>query len=351
MTASMVARRGQIGLRFPSRAVVRCVVAVVVVVAVAACGGARSRSSSVDRTGHRAIDASGYPATFVAVSHVARATGITVYSSVTGRPLRRLTDGDRDIDPMLTVDNRWVYFVRVPANLCPVGLWRVPFDGGAATQLSAAGYPGGPVALSPDGRMLAYISGPPGRCQLQQSPTWLVLVDLATGQTHRIPGEVWGVAWSPDDDTLAVVSPRSTGPGALRLLHDPFAARSLDATPPVPCPTRLPCAENTPSFDGVGNLFYTATISPRATDICWLAPCAPWSYAVVSVHGSDTRRLTSDVVNAHAVLTSSAIDTAGTAALYTLPQTNGDLRVWRWGAGGPAPIPGPGATAAQPVWR
>ncbi len=287
----------------------------------------------------------------MAVSHVKRAPGITVYSSVSGQPLRRLTEGDRDIDPMLTADNRWVYFVRVPADLCPVQLWRVPFGGGAAAQVSTAGYPGGPVAVSPDGRRLAYISGPPGPCKLQQSPRWLVLVDLATGQTHRIAGEVWGLAWSSDGHSLGVVSPLPSGPGALRLVRDPFRARSLDGTKPVSCPTRQPCAQNTPSFDGNGNLFYTATISPRATNICWQQPCAPWRYAVVSVHGSTTTELTSHVVDGDAVLTSSTVDTTGTAALYTLPQTNGDLRVWRWSAAGPAPVPGPGATAAQPVWR
>jgi len=334
------------------RTIWHCLAAVLVVIAVTACGGGHSRSTSADRSGHRAVaDRGGYPASFVAVSHAARTPGITVYSSITGQPLRRLTDGDRDIDPMVTADNRWVYFVRVPANLCPVQLWRVRFGGGGATQVSTAGYPGGPVAVSPDGHMLAYISGPPGPCELQQSPTWLVLVNLATGQTHRIAGEVWGLAWSPDDHTVAVVSPLPSGPGALRLVRDPFRARSLNATRPVSCPTRQPCAENTPSFDGDGNLFYTATISPRAADICWLRPCVPWRYAVVSVHGSNARELTSHVVNARAASTSSVINTAGTAALYTLPQSNGNLRVWRWSAGGPAPVPGPGATAAQPVWR
>ena len=329
---------------------VHCLVAAMVVVAVTACGGAHSRATSAD--GHRTgVQSAGYPTTFVAVSHAARAPGITVYSSVTGRPLRRLADGDRDIDPMLTANHRWVYFVRVPASLCPVQLWRVPFGGGPAAQVSTAGYPGGPVAVSPDGSRLAYISGPPGPCKLQQSPTWLQLVDLATGQRHRIAGEVWGVAWSPNDDTLAVVSPRSSGGGALRLVHDPFTATSLTTTRPVACPTQQPCAENTPSFDGNGHLFYTAAISPRPGDVCWLAPCAPWRYAVVSVAGSTARVLTSRVVDARAVLTSSAIDTTGTAALYTLPQTNGNLRVWRWSAGRPEPVPGAGATAAQPVWR
>jgi WD40 repeat protein len=339
----MVQRRSQIGLAVMLAAI-----------AIAACGGTQSQSQSSTAhgsAGTATVARSGYPATFVAVSQATKTPGITVYSSVTGQPVRRLTNSARDIDPMLTANHKWVYYVQVPANLCPVQLWRIPLTGGTATKLSTAGYPGGPVAVSPDGRMLAYISTPPGPCKLDQSPTWLVLDDLATGETHRIAGDVWGVAWSPDDKTLAVVSPSASGPGALRLVKDPFSATSFTAGAAVPCPTENECAENTPSFDSQGNLFYTAVISPTTNGSCWQKPCAPWRYEVVAVHGSSATGLTSHVVNAEAVLNSSAISNAGDAALYTLPQTNGDLRVWRWTASGVAPIPGPGSTSATPVWR
>jgi hypothetical protein len=57
-----------------------------------------------------------------------------------------------------------VFFVRVPAKVCPVALERVPSAGGTATRLTTVGFPGGPVAVSQDGRMLAYTGTRPGTC-------------------------------------------------------------------------------------------------------------------------------------------------------------------------------------------
>ena len=323
--------------------------AAIIAVGITGCGGgARSHAA-------RATRSAAYPASFVAVSHNARAPGITVYSSVTGRAVRRLTDGSRDIDPILTANHRWVYFVRVPtANVCPVQLWRVGFAGGTATQLTTAGYPGGPVTVSPDGTMLAYTANPPGPCKLQDSPTSLVLVNLSTGRSHHVADKiVWGMAWSANDAKLAVVTPNATsGRSQIRLLSDPFAATtaSVDASAPLACPTDDACAETSPSFDARGDLFYTAVISARASNYCWLHACATWTYANLSRRASQTRTLTSQRVSGGAIVPSSVVNTAGTALLYTLPRGTG-TRVWRWTDARSAAIPLPGAASVQPVWK
>ena len=202
----------------------------------------RARRRRLRRLGPQQHDAGPrpppYPATFVARSTNTKAPGIAVFSSRTGKPLRRLTDNPRDIDPLLTRDQRWVYFVRVPQDPCPVQLERVPSTGGAAQRLAPAGYPGGPVAISQDGRMLAYISTGTS-CRLDAAADTLVLVDLATGQVHRISAVTWGMAWSPDDRTLAFVGPDpSTGRSVIKLVSQPMSAgpgtdpcRAVDPVP------------------------------------------------------------------------------------------------------------------------
>ncbi len=280
------------------------------------------------------------------------APGVTVYSSFTGQPLRRLTNGDRDIDPMPAQRGRTVFFVHVPAKVCPVQLERVAATGGIATRLTTAGFPGGPVAVSQDGRMLAYTATRPGTCRLTGPNDWLTLRNLHTGEVHRIHALVWGVAWSPDGRTLAVVAPNpSTGRGEIRLISDPWhaTAAQIRAAPAIACPDRRACGETSPSFDAAGTLSYTAMISPDG-DRCWLTRCTGWTYALVSVHGTRSRIDTSRRLAADAVLSSSDVSADGHAFLYTLPHGHG-ARIWRWSGGAPTPLAAPGATAIQAVWR
>ena len=73
----------------------------------------------------------------------------------------------------------------------------------------------------------------------------------------------WGMAWSPDDRTLAFVGPDpSTGRSVIKLVSDPMRAgpAQIRAAPPIPCPTGDPCAATSPTFDAQGTLFYTAMI-------------------------------------------------------------------------------------------
>jgi Tol biopolymer transport system component len=298
--------------------------------------------------------AAGMPSSFVGVSQSKHEPGIAVYSTRTGQLLRRLTDGAADIDPMMGAGRRYVYFVHVNVpHVCPVQLWRVPFSGGRATMISTnAGYPGGPVAVSPDGKLLAFISTAPGKCNLSGLVDWLELVNLQTGATRWIHGDVWSLAWSPNDKTLAVASPTTSGGGVIHLISNPFKASSPTAGPSVRCPAGNPCSETTPSFDAAGQLFYTATVTPTDSDACWAEACSGWHYSEVAVHGTSATVLSTVRRTGNATLTGSIVDTAGDAMLYSLPGRGNEdgLALWHWSAAGPVAIAAPGANAQQPTW-
>jgi hypothetical protein len=331
-------------------------------IAVTACGGSShahttaAHSTPAPTTSSPATStvAAGpsYPSSFVAVSRSKATPGVTIFSSATGHPERRLTDTDRDIDPMLAEHGRAVFFVHVPTKVCPVMLDRVSVSGGSARQLTTAGFPGGPVAVSSDGRMLAYTGTPPGTCRLTHANNWLVLRNLQTGQVHRIHYLVWGVAWAPGDHTLAVVVPdAANGRGEIRLISDPFSATpaQLAHAPSIPCPDRRLCAETSPSFDSAGTLSFTAMISPDG-ERCWLAHCTGWTYALVTRRGEHSDVNISQRLHTDAVLPQSVVSGDGRSFLYTLPYGAG-ARIWRWSSGNASPIAEPGGTAIQAVWR
>jgi hypothetical protein len=307
-------------------------------------------AGAIALTGFGAANAA-MPDTFVAVSAEAGVPGVTVYASATGRALRRLSRGDRDGQPMLSADRRWVYYVGPAASGgCDWQLWRVPLLGGRPEHVAAAGEPGAEVAVSRGGRLLAYTAPPPGPCGARAGNTAVNIVDLRTGRRHRIDGEVTGLAWDPSG-ALAVVTPVApTAAGRIRLISDPFRARRVTAGVELACPTRLVCGAQSPSFDGRGDLFYLAVIPPRAGNSCWFGVCFGWTYAIVSVSGPRTHVLTS-VVRRDAIATSAEVDESGTAVIFTLPQSNGHPRVWRWSSGArPSPVRAPGAFSAQPAW-
>jgi dipeptidyl aminopeptidase/acylaminoacyl peptidase len=318
--------------------------------AVGASGAASAVSAA---SGHAAgSGAAPNPPTFVAVSTNPNKPGLTVYSSATGKAVRRLTRGDRAAEPMLSPDRRWVYFAGPErGNDCTWELWRVPLAGGRLEPVASAGEIGDTLAISPDGRALAYTVAPGGPCEGRAGDVAVEVVDLRTGRRHRIEGETTALAWAPNG-TLAVVTPVApTAAGRIRLISDPFRAGRVTAAAPLACPTQFVCDEESPSFDRRGDLVYVAEISPRPGNYCFVGVCSAWTYALVSVAAGSGSTVLASVVRRDAETTDATVDDSGGAVIFTLPMTNGYPRVWRWSAGGrPVTMPAPGAFSSQPAW-
>lgn len=122
------------------------------------------------------------PATFAAVVN----GRIAVLESATGRLVRYLTSsqpGDGDHSPTVTNDRKTVFFRRV-AGPCSVGLWRIPYAGGRATQIRTGTRFVSSMTETDNGRRIAYVTGgcPTGR-------QTVVVRDTDTGRARSIrPG-------------------------------------------------------------------------------------------------------------------------------------------------------------------
>jgi hypothetical protein len=208
------------------------------------------------------------------------------------------------------------------------------------------------IAVSPDGQLIAYATG-----SCSGNITAVELINLETGQRGRIQGEANGLAWAPNGKTLAVAAPVTNDQDRILLVRDPFHAATVASQRPLPCPPHSTCAQDSPSFDQRGRLFYQAQIDPQRGRPCSIYDCSKMTYAVVSVHGSRTEVLTSRLVYGRVgAITSGAVNPAGTAMIYAVPNAKGQIRLWRWSQGSrPVPIPAPGhgrlwGTITDPVW-
>jgi serine/threonine protein kinase/WD40 repeat protein len=127
-------------------------------------------------------------------------TGITSFSvwrmGLDGSNPRQLTQNDNDFFPACSGDVKWVYFTPVRAETRPT-LWRVPIDGGEASQLLDK------ISLrpvvSPDGKMIAcqYSEGQPG-----QGPEVAILPAEGGAPLYRFNIPVTQYRWSPDSKSI-----------------------------------------------------------------------------------------------------------------------------------------------------
>lgn len=218
----------------------------------AACSGATPRAAST-------TPASGPPSEFAGTlvpTAGVMAWPVGVFSSATGRLLRQVTGpaaGASDL--VVGVRQGWVYYAAWSRTDVLSGVWRVPLTGGPArlVQAGADSY-----ALSPDGRMAAYVvTVDRGRT------TEIVVANLVTGHRSTIvmaanrPGfgtiSVANLAWAPDDTHLAVEVVEAAFASEV-LVFDARTARGIGDGRAVPCPGG--CAAHFPSYLGNGTLTY-----------------------------------------------------------------------------------------------
>jgi Tol biopolymer transport system component len=69
--------------------------------------------------------------------------------------LKRLTSGERDVEPVCSPDGKWIVYVSWEAGY-KASIWKMPVDGGAATLLAGEITTNPCAAISPDGKWLAF---------------------------------------------------------------------------------------------------------------------------------------------------------------------------------------------------
>jgi Tol biopolymer transport system component len=119
---------------------------------------------------------------------------------IDGNNATQLTNSPRDLlqvgSPALTPDGKWVLYGKWAPEW---GIWKSPIEGGDPIQLNSTPYAACP-AVSPDGKMLAYI-------YLDRSEKHAVAVMSLDGNTPEehfdITTEIW--RWSPDGRSLLFV--------------------------------------------------------------------------------------------------------------------------------------------------
>lgn len=195
-----------------------------------------------------------FPADFVGVEN----GRIGLYDSRSGNLLRYLTQptgGQADYEPVVTDSHNTAYFVRgatASHSQYPPGnseIWRVHVDSGRAEPVVAAGpAPRWRIAVSRDGRMLAWTQGP--------GPESLHTRDLTTGveKTFRQgnPPAVDGKpSWAQDDRHLAYIYRGGGGVAHKTIVVDTATAQGAGDGAPL---GGAYCNQELPIFDGTGGL-------------------------------------------------------------------------------------------------
>jgi Tol biopolymer transport system component len=133
-----------------------------------------------------------------------------IYSvSVEGAARRQLTNADADdLKPAVSPDGRWVAFLRIVPVLADHGahVWVMRSDGSEERILSHTGAADGPLAWSPNGRVLLFSAWDYSRCvgpnatKCAFTDVWAV--DVATGVSRLLLPHAQNPRWSPDGRTI-----------------------------------------------------------------------------------------------------------------------------------------------------
>jgi hypothetical protein len=272
------------------------------------------------------------PSTFVAAPVGAPPEGIDLYSLATGRFVRKLvTDA---IEPQTADGGRMVYFLRGPTTPggCQYSVWKVATTGGPAHALGIR-LNGAIMAVSPDGRFLAYASQP-GGCH-PVGPTYLTTIGLTSHQEHvaRLWSPVESVAWSSNDRSVTVEGYGGPyGSPVVQVERDVWSAKPVQTSSHPPCPLNAPyCGQFYPQYDGRNDLFYIATVDPNPKRPCAVYRCTSQTYVLTEVRRGKALALarTSGRAGLGSWL---AVSPSGTTAVYTVA-SGGSLHTFIWSAG------------------
>jgi hypothetical protein len=298
------------------------------------------------------------PASFVAAVYRNSAPqGLAVFSSSSGRLVRWLLHSTSGPAPAaVSADGRWVYYYNQSGlKSCPSdglilpALWRVKAGGGPPQK---TGLRTDSFALSPDGKMSAYLSA--RHCG---RTLWLMVRNRRTGHTRRIflwhnaPTAFYQVAtaqlsWAPDDVHLAVGLATAPAINGLSVINTRRVTNASTAPEIRPCnggssSVQVGCVD--PGFDVHG----------RLTFVKWRSPVsgAPSVLALRWYHDQTTRlfrfnRTQSKALNGQSL----SVNRQGTAILLESYLT--EPTIWRWARSSMALVfrSTPQRTLFGPMW-
>jgi hypothetical protein len=272
--------------------------------------------------------------------------GLQIFASGTGRILRSLVSDKDAFTPQVSGSSVF-YGIDGPGENCNA-IMRIPYRGGAPVVVHRFGTAAAldAFAVSRDGRMLAYAWSQPSkvpayRCDAQ-SPSFLTVVNLVTGQSHTMSGFPYGVsslAWSPDDQHLVLDFVARQDSSEAEVLADPFGSAVYHPGRPLPCPDGVRfCAEFGPRYDQAGHIVFLACLQPYASTC---------RFVLAETTGSRSVALASSVGLARNQGGGwSTIDGAGNAAIFTVPRGDG-WATYRWTSGHVVRL---SRLLAQPDW-
>lgn len=219
---------------------------------------------------------------WVAESPAFRARMLTQYTADDGQELTSV---------QVSGDGRWVVYVRggehgsnweraTPVNPASVptpqrlGLWSVPFEGGAPKLLSDGG---DAPAISPRGDVVAF---------LKDGQVWTVPTDgsAAAKRLFSARGTSGDIQWSPDGSRIAFVSSRGT-----HSLIGVYAGDSVPIAWIAPSTHRDRSPRWSP--DGTRLTFVRTTSSGAPTDSILVQRHSPWGIWTADLSSGAARRL------------------------------------------------------------
>jgi len=245
--------------------------------------------------------------------------------SVSERPLTTLPGGE--YEPALSPDGKMMAFVWGREGRHDFHIYTQSIDLGSPARLTTGSAPEGSPAWSPDGRYLAYIT-----CTEQADQSGLYIIPAVGGAERKIASVAprayifdRQIDWSPDGNSLALVDRNSTqDPYSIYVLSLNNGVRRQLAIPPRASP-----GDSGPAFSrNGGQIAFRRTESIGNTDI-YLA----------STSGGNLRRLTFD----RRFTSGHAWTQDGRDIVFT-SKRSGPLSLWRINASGGVPQPMPGVT-------